>query len=189
MGRRLLQALKPEVDRIKSEDLKKVTKKILMKCPDYICECSTSSTNKYHPSWSNGKGGLIRHTKAVCAVTERILMQTPEYDDWNWDIPWIAAILHDMAKYTTDKQEHSFMDHPIRMMQLISQISPGDEIWTRIARVIECHMSRWTTDSKRNTIGRLPENYEEWIVAHADMIVAAKFIKIEFDKDNNIIYE
>ena len=191
MGRKLINAFKVELDKIKSDELRDITKKILSTCPDYICECSTSSSNKYHPEWSNGKGGLIRHTKAVCAVLERMLTQRPQYDTEQWDIPYIAAILHDMCKYTEDKQEHSHNDHPIRMGEKIREYQPKEpnELFGILERIIDCittHMSRWNKDKQGKVIGWVPENEEQHLVATADMIVAGKFIHINFDENNNL---
>jgi len=198
MGRRLLKVFEPELAKIKSEEMRALTKKILVDdCTDYILKCSTASSGKYHPDWSNGEGGLIRHTKAVCKATETILKQMPKYDGEDWDVPYIAAILHDMAKYTENNQQWSHQDHPIRMADKVRQhivyyntplaLTEVDKRWCRVVDCIECHMSRWFKDNKGQRLGTLPSSHESWIVAHADMIMAQKFITVQFDENNNVI--
>src|SRR5215469_11108286 len=112
MGRKLVNAFTHEISQIKDEKLRNTTKVILSKCTDYICEASTSASGKNHPDWANGKGGLIRHTKVVCKNVETFLKMMPQYDGEDWDILYIAALLHDMAKYTTPNQQKIHMDHP-----------------------------------------------------------------------------
>ena len=40
--------------------------------PNYFWEIGASSSGKYHPTFSQGKGGLVRHTKAVVMVLRSI---------------------------------------------------------------------------------------------------------------------
>jgi hypothetical protein len=195
MGRMLLIELAPELNKIKNDGLLKITKNLLVKnCCDYMLEVGASSSTKYHPHWALGRYGLLRHTKAVAAVTERLLMMMPQYDDWNFDIPYIAAILHDCAKYTEHNQEHTHQDHPLRMGQIIQDNVIADssitsfyvDAFTRIKKCVEAHMSRWNTDRNGNVLGNVPSNMEEMIIAMADMTVASKFIDIKFDVTNNL---
>ena len=41
---------------------------MINKLPDYFFEVPASSTGKYHPTFSLGKGGLLRHTKAAVRI-------------------------------------------------------------------------------------------------------------------------
>jgi len=196
MGRRLLSAFKLELEKIKHKQIKDTVKKILVEdCPDYICKCSTASGGKYHPSWANGEGGLIRHTKAVCKLTETIMNQMPNYDGMDWDVPYVAALLHDMAKYTEKDQKWSHQDHPILMTKTIGKyyehqplaMSELDKMWARISHCVETHMSRWYKDKTGKRLGTEPSSHETYIVAHADYIASQKWIIINFDEHNNIV--
>jgi len=192
MGRRLLNNLKTEIDKIKENDTREIIKKILLECSDYNCDGGASSSGKYHPEFSLGQGGLIRHTKAVCAAVETLVKMNPMYDNpRNWDVLYCAAILHDMKKYTEIDQGYSHNNHPILMANLIREYNKffQCEYLERIAQCVETHMSRWHTNPKNENEkwGVPPSNMEHMIVAMADMLVAQKFIRIDFD-GNEIIY-
>ena len=45
--------------------------------PDFFWEIGASSTGKYHPAFSQGEGGLVRHTKAVVAFANELLRMSP----------------------------------------------------------------------------------------------------------------
>lgn len=199
MGRRLIQALSSELEKIRNQELKTLTKKILLDCCDYCCDTPASSTGKYHPISDLGSSGLVRHTKIVCRNVETILKMFPQYDGLDWDLPYISAILHDMCKYTEKNQEHSHQNHPLLMGEKIRKFKPTtQEGWfldytelaanlERIAICTESHMSRWDTDRDGNKIGEKIKNMEGAILAIADMIGSQKWFNAYFDKDNNLI--
>jgi len=199
MGRKLLKIFDNEIKKINDESLKRAVKDILILCDDKNAVGAASSSGKYHPQFSLGEGGLIRHTKAVCLFVERILSMMPQYDNKEaWDIPYCAAILHDMCKYIKG-QEYTEMQHPLIMGKMIREYAKekfanfdnlieGD--YTKmllVADAVECHMSRWHTDKKTGKpLGIPPTKMEHYIVAIADMISATRNIKIDFDENNNI---
>ena len=199
MGRKLLKAFEAETAKIKNEDIRNAVKQLLNKCNDKNVIGAASSSGKYHPQFSLGEGGLIRHTKAVCHFTERFLSMMPQYDGDEWDIPYSAAILHDMCKYT-DK-EHTNIDHPLLMGNMIrdyanEKFSGFDDIieqnYAKLIAIADCvksHMSRWDKDKNGNKIGEPPTKMPHYIVAMADMAAASRHIQIQFDENNNMIYE
>lgn len=208
MGRLLLKALETEINKIKTEHLKTITKKILMSCSDENAHQPASSSGKYHPQSDLGEGGLIRHTKIVCRNIETIMRMWPGYDDdFHWDIPYISCILHDMCKYTEKGQVHSHQDHPLKMAEKIksfniSELSDSksgiidnsveltDSLNTAVSQIAEnvsAHMSRWNTDRDGNEIGKLPKNMENAFCAIADMIGSQKFFKADFDEKGDLI--
>jgi len=200
MGRRLIQAFEVELNKIKSDDLRQLTKEILLKCCDYICDMPASASGKYHPTWGLGVGGLIRHTKAVCRNTETIMKMMPKYDNEDFDIPYIASILHDCMKYTEYNQINTSEDHPNRIADLIRQhkvtkptkkyktdVAILNENLERIAQNAETHMSRWNTGKYSNAVMPLPQTMEHMITAIADMIAAQKYTECKFDDNNNIV--
>jgi HD superfamily phosphodiesterase len=191
MGRRLIKDLTPEIDKIKSEELKRITKKILLNCCDYCVDEGASSTGQYHPEFSQGKGGLIRHIKAVCRNVETILLTMPQYDGEDWDIPYIAAILHDCMKYTEYNQKYSNENHPNLIASTIRKYKTNDEILNkkleRIANNAETHMARWNKCKHSGEEMPLPSSVENLIVSIGDMIAAQKWFDAKFDENNYII--
>jgi hypothetical protein len=199
VGRRLIKALSPEIEKIRNTEIKELIKKIILDCCDYCCDCGASSSGKYHPLTDLGPGGLIRHTKIVCRNVETILKMWPQYDGVDWDYPYAASIVHDLCKYTNYNQEHSHQDHPLLMAEKIRKFKPvTQEGWfidytelasglERIARSVETHMSRWDSDRDGNKIGEKPASMENAIVAIADMLSAQKWFSSYFDENDNLI--
>ena len=62
-----IELFNTEINRIESEDLRSFVRYYLDEyTPDYFWKIGASSSGKYHPVFSQGEGGLVRHTKAVC---------------------------------------------------------------------------------------------------------------------------
>jgi 23S rRNA maturation-related 3'-5' exoribonuclease YhaM len=198
MGRKLLKAMKVEVDKIRYSEIQKLVKAVLMKCNDYNATGAASSSGKYHPPQDLGDGGLVRHTKAVARNVERMLQCMPQYDaDENWSVPYAAAILHDYCKYTEMNQKNSNENHPVLMSDLIGETYMKDEssyaagtmtLVSRIQNCVSSHMSRWNKCWHVNGLEMpTPASPEQMILPYADMIGSAKWFRAEFDSDNNII--
>ena len=69
--------------------------------PAYFYEIGASSSGKYHPKFSQGIGGLVRHTKAVVMFAEELLrMSSYSYmkDEYK-DYVIMACLFHDTCKY------------------------------------------------------------------------------------------
>lgn len=97
---------KNEIENIKNEDYRKFVKWYLdERTPKYFYEIGASASGKFHPQFSQGYGGLVRHTKAVSMFAEELLrMSSYAYLDENYiDYIRIACILHDTCKYGIDE--------------------------------------------------------------------------------------
>ena len=83
--------------------------------PDYFWEIGASSTGKYHPSFSQGKGGLVRHTKAVVAFANELLRMSPycNLTPDEQDAIIAACIIHDTCKYGIEdyNMRYIILDH------------------------------------------------------------------------------
>ncbi len=55
----------PILDTIVNDDIREFAKVLVEGLPPYIWEVGASSTGKYHPAYSLGEGGLMRHQIAV----------------------------------------------------------------------------------------------------------------------------
>ena len=68
---------------------------------DWFWKSGASASGKYHPAFTHGEGGLVRHTRAVCMVCEELLRMSSyaymkaEYKDY----ARLACLLHDTRKY------------------------------------------------------------------------------------------
>ena len=72
-----------------------------------------SSSGKYHPSFAQGEGGLVRHTRAVVLVCYELLrMSSYSYMNEDYkDFAIAACLLHDTCKYGTENEENSDCYH------------------------------------------------------------------------------
>ena len=54
-----------ELKYIKSDRIRESARTMLDLLPDYFYKIEASSTGKYHPPFSLGEGGLVRHVKVA----------------------------------------------------------------------------------------------------------------------------
>lgn len=103
-----------EISMIKDVELKnKLCSFLTDVVPEYFWTVPASSSGKYHPSFSGGEGGLVRHTKMVVAVLLELLNLASNADLIpNKDSLIIACILHDTFKHG-HKGGHTITDHPV----------------------------------------------------------------------------
>ena len=91
-----------EINLIEDENLRQfVTNYLNDYVPSYFWEIGASSSGKYHPKFAQGKGGLVRHTKAVVMFAEELLrMNSYQFMPTLYkDFVIIACICHDTCKY------------------------------------------------------------------------------------------
>ena len=55
----------PILNTIVNDDIREFAKVLVDGLPQYVWEVGASSTGKYHPQYSLGEGGLMRHQIAV----------------------------------------------------------------------------------------------------------------------------
>ena len=99
-----------ELSLIQDEELRTITEGYMEEAvPAYFWTDGASSSGKYHPAFSQGIGGLVRHTKAVVMFAEELMRMSSyaymreEYKDY----VYVACIIHDTAKY-------GFLDTPCK---------------------------------------------------------------------------
>ena len=178
-----------ELDLIVDEDLRMAVKCYLEEAtPDYFWTDGASSSGKYHPKFSQGIGGLVRHTKAVVMFAEELLRMSsyaymrPEYKDYVIS----ACLIHDSQKYGIggfDKSEYknharnaskAFADYCRQVMDY--------EPHFLLLNAVESHMGQWSTDKEDR-----PFTSVDRCVHMADYMASRSFIDIpsitdEFDE-------
>ena len=168
-----------EIELIKNEDYKKfVTHYLDNICPSYFWEIGASSSGKYHPSFSQGQGGLVRHTKAVVMFAEELLRMSSymymleEYKDY----VIMACILHDTCKYGMVEYDKSlYKDHSKNASALVNEAWYdyfGVEAPTFLLSAIRCHMGQWSEKEDR------PFTNIDRCVHMADYMASRSFIDI-----------
>lgn len=181
MGKLLLETFEKEISRVKTDKMRDFYKAILQKCDDLNATGSASSSGKYHPIQDLGKYGLYRHSITVAKFAEIMMRSIPLYDDdENWDIVYVAALLHDMCKYDSEVNggKHTNDYHPVAMAKVIRDFNEelNDSSFERVAKAIETHHSRWNALRKPwNDISEMPEpeDLEQYILIFSDLSAAS----------------
>src|SRR5574344_1848068 len=80
--------------------------------PDYIYEVPASSTGKYHPAFSLGDGGLVRHVKVATRIAVELFNNNSlqNFNDTEKDLLLMSIILHNKLKSGLIKSEYTKFD-------------------------------------------------------------------------------
>lgn len=170
---------------IDKENLKDLVQKCLDRAPEYFYTMPASTTGKYHPEYSLGEGGLVRHTKAAVKIAKSLLdleMYAPLAKSKDQIIA--ALILHDSVKKGFDGSQWTTVQHPLDAASLLCDVAKqenysDEEEISFIASMIRSHMGQWNTDKNGNAILPKPETKEQKFVHQCDYLASRKFITIE----------
>jgi HD superfamily phosphohydrolase YqeK len=168
-----------EIALIKNQDYRKFIEHYLESyVPDYFWEIGASSSGKYHPQFSQGEGGLVRHTKAVVLFADELLrLSSYMYmSDEHKDYVIMACIVHDTCKYGgVEFDKELYKDHAVNASVLV------DNAWYDYFGVnasefflsaIKCHMGQWSERENR------PFTNIDRCVHMADYMASRSFIDI-----------
>ena len=168
-----------EIALIKNEDYQKFVRSYLDNyCPSYFWEIGASSSGKYHPQFSQGEGGLVRHTKAVVMFAEELLrMSSYMYmSDEHKDFVIMACILHDTCKYGNGEfNKELYKDHAKNAANLVKWAWKeyfGELPSEFFLSAIRCHMGQWSEREDR------PFTNIDRCVHMADYMASRSFIDI-----------
>lgn len=174
----LNQLLEYEVSQIDDFDIRHFVIKTL----DVVDPCHAtkpaSSTGKYHPKFSLGEGGLIRHTKVVVQNIIEIIRATPSLESEKDELI-AAAILHDMWKYPKGR-DHEFtaFDHPH-----LGKVWCEENGFPIIGRLIGAHQGIWTTSRQMpNFENEKPKKFDEWALHWCDLLASRKYLNCSFNE-------
>lgn len=185
------QMITPILNTIVNDDIREFAQVLVEGLPNYIWEVGASSTGKYHPQYSLGLGGLMRHQIAVVRFLNYFfeLEQYQSLGSRQMDLMRVAGLVHDGRKSgeQTDYERSKFtkFDHPIQMANVVrsydGQYLSHDEL-EFISRCIESHMGQWSTDKKSSTVLPKPEDVYQHFVHLADYLASRKDLTMAFDE-------
>lgn len=162
--------------------------------PTYFYEVAASSTGKYHPSYTLGYGGLVRHTKAAIIFANELFGNhtIQNFSDMERDCIRIALLLHDGTKHGLNGSAFVTSEHPLKVIEYITnkynenQDNISTEIkivmknyWTTISNCIASHMGEWNTDyrSKKEILPK-PQTEMEKFTHLCDYLAARKVVEV-----------
>ena len=148
-----LDFFKEEINYIKDKNIREYAEKAINNLPDYFFEIPASSTGKYHPDYSQGNGGLVRHVKACVRFGVECfrLEWYSDFSEIDRDLMIVSWLLHDGWKSGAEKQQYTVADHPIVAInqldsnQELSKILPKEYLDAIYAN-IQTHMGSWRFD-------------------------------------------
>lgn len=159
----------------------------------WFWESGASASGRFHPVFTKGKGGLVKHTRAACMILEELLIlntyayMSEEYKDY----ARVALILHDTCKYgTSDEENHDcYREHGRLAADKVA------EAWEEyfnfpcsdfLYHAITSHMGQWVENREDK-----PFTSIDRVVHLADYIASRSFLDIptlsaeyEADKGN-----
>ena len=147
-----------ELSLIKSESLRRAVYDYMNDSdyvPDYFWTDGASASGKFHPKFSHGIGGLVRHTKAVVMFAEELLRMSSyaymreEYKDF----VIAACIIHDTVKYGFDEEidKSAYAEHASNAAQSFKEFcfhNTQYEPHYLLLQAVRSHMGQWSTDKE-----------------------------------------
>lgn len=185
---------KKELSYIKESRIKESCMTMISLLPDYFFQIPASSTGKYHPEFTLGEGGLVRHVKAAVMIAKDLLdnpLIGDKYTSCEKDLMLMALILHDGLKSGMTHNRYTQFDHPILIKNYIidnkDKLSLSDKELEFIGSVISAHMGPWNKDYNGNEVLPVPKTKYENFVHMCDYLASRKYLNIKFDNNNDII--
>lgn len=180
----MTHALTDLVEKIPHPAFRKLTERALEEAPAAFWTAPASTSGKYHPAESLGRGGLVRHTRKVFRLTLDLLdMRGVSVNDPAYSIALSAALLHDSRK-VVDEGQHSVFEHPIMAALAVNELLPEycEEITSRegmlLCSAIRSHMGRWTTSKYSTYTLPEPSSWIDILVHTADYLASRKHITL-----------
>jgi hypothetical protein len=153
-----------------------------------------STSGRFHPEFSLGEGGLVRHTKAAVRIAIELfrdsVFNTFEFKEHEQDLIIMALLLHDGFKQGWNGKGHTRFDHPLIAANFIfDNIAnlPMKQFDTlQVRRLVASHMGPWNTDKDGKKILPIPVRYDEKFVHACDYLASRNFLNICFT-NNEIV--
>ena len=182
--------VRPILDTFENEDIKNFAIVLLDNIPEYIWHVGASSTGKYHPSYSLGEGGLMRHQVAVVRFLNfffALEQYNTKFTSREMDLMRLAGLVHDARKSGSqddyEKSKYTKFNHPVLMADAVrrfdGQYLNHEEI-ELVADIISKHMGQWSTDKKSSLELPKPNDKYSRLVHLADYLASRKDLTMDF---------
>ncbi len=186
-----LKLVQPVLDTFENEDIKEFAIVLLDDLPEYIWHVGASSTGKYHPAYSLGDGGLMRHQVAVVRFLN-FFLELEQYgsklSSRERDLIRLAGFIHDGRKSGSqedyESSKYTRFNHPVLMADVVRSFDGkylSNEEIELVADTISKHMGQWNVDNKTNFELPKPNNKYARMVHVADYLASRKCLTMDFD--------
>jgi HD superfamily phosphohydrolase YqeK len=169
-----------ELNLIADEDLRMAVEAYFNeRVPKWFWESGASASGKFHPVFSQGNGGLVRHVKAVVMFAEELLrMSSYAYMPQQYkDYVIVACLIHDCAKYgMSDMLDKSaYKEHApngAKMFDLFMREKYSVAVSEKLLDAVRTHMGQWSEKEDK------PFSPIDRCVHMADYMASRSFIDI-----------
>ncbi len=164
------------------------TRRALELAPEYFWTIPASSSGKYHPMFSQGEGGLVRHVKACVKIAVELLkLDMYGFETAQIDEILSALLLHDTYKQGDGSMKRSVTEHPILAANALykndelNNMLPHQQLFA-IAGNIMTHMGQWTADHDGKVVLARPETRTQKFVHLCDYLASRRFLEVNFER-------
>lgn len=179
-----------EISYIKNERIRNSLITILDLLPDYFYHIPASSTGKYHPEFTLGDKGLVRHTKAAVRIAYELLQDSAinNFTSDEKDLLLFALTIHDGLKNGINHDKYTAADHPLQISKFVrdnkDKLELTDDEINLVCSCVETHMGPWTTDYNGNEVLQRPKTKYQCFVHMSDYLASRKFLNIKFENND-----
>lgn len=189
-----------ELNTITNKEIRVFTKWALSMLPDYFFEVAASSTGKYHPAYTQGEGGLVRHTQATIRIANELFNchTIQDFTEEEQDVIRSALLLHDGVKHGANGNGYTTSTHPLEVVKWIEdkyyevdEDTLPDEVldlmedgylWEDISGCIKSHMGEWNVDYQtKEEILPKPKTEMQKFTHLCDYLASRKMLEVNFD--------
>ena len=171
---------KRELELIMDEDLRMAVKYYFdERVPKWFFESGASASGKFHPEFTKGEGGLVRHVKAVVLFAEELLrMSSYAYmPDSYKDYVIVACLIHDCAKYGmgNEMDKSAYKNHAPNGAKMFDEFmfsTYGVHAPEKLLDAVRTHMGQWSEKDDK------PFTSIDRCVHMADYMASRPFIMI-----------
>lgn len=168
-----------ELGTIKSDEIRKITARLLNGAPKYFWHVAASSSGKYHPAYALGEGGLVRHVKAAVKFANHLFVIN-NFTDKEQDYIISALLLHDILKHGSEGDEgRTVFEHPILAAEYIRANTSG-EYAEVVPTLVATHMGQWNTSKYSSVVLQVPTTKLQKFVHECDYLASRKDIEVLF---------
>lgn len=180
-----------ELQFIVDENIRYSAREMINLLPDYFFEIEASSTGKYHPEFTLGKRGLVRHVKVAVKFAIE-LFNIYKFDQKTKDLIIFALLIHDGLKKGKEESRYTKFNHSVLIGEYLREnkdkLKISNEDLERVIKMDASHMGKWnTSEYEPGVVLPIPQTVEEKFVHMCDYLASRKCINVRFDNENNIL--